>query len=174
MRSTCVHNIFLLIVTVMYVHIHNHTKSVSVCLWVDIYMCADVFSCTQSIWCTWRLSGFPSFVSASNALCVLPHPTLFCHCQICLWKVRHQRHPNMCIQLLHVKLNTLSVLCTESSVLCYVLYCALDTLQVCCMCVMYSYCIVQTLSFSKTTLSEVFTLSITSFISKMLVNCCES
>ena len=65
--------------------------------------------------------------------------------------------------------------CIRKVVLCYVLYCALDTLpshtiHVSCMCVVYSCCIVHTLSFSA--FSKVFQLSIISFINKMLVNCC--
>ena len=71
-------------------------------------------------------------------------------------------------QLLHVKVKMLWVCCVQRVVYCVMFSTVLSThflvTHVCCMCVVYSY--------SKTTLSEVFALSIISFISKMLVNCC--
>ena len=73
-------------------------------------------------------------------------------------------------------MNMLRVCCVQRVVHCVMFSTVLSThflvTHVCCMCVVYSCRIVHTLSFSETTLSEVFALSVISFISKMLVNCC--
>ena len=88
-----------------------------------------------------------SFLSSVNALYVLPQIAVANYSnvdQMCPWKVYYycvilNRGSNPVMYTLTVRQNeyALSVLCTEGSVLCYVLYCALDTLpnHMCAVCV---------------------------------------